>query len=717
MADQSVALQIKTPDMATPLREAQDYEVGQTNLAAGQTKLQMLNRENSGQDIQYRSQLIRDAAAHALDADSWDSAMNAAAQKGAPEASQYVGRYTPLLQQRLFDAYGGAPQGTPGGVGAAPSNAAATPTEALDRMYQNVPPAQIAQSLQKNNMILGVLATVKDQQSQDAAVQRLTAMGIPAAQFLGQNYNPLNIVNLYNQTQQRMAYLQNRVAGASTGAPNPQVKTDMQVVGGVGYDPYNAGKPLTPPVQKPVPDAFGPNGEPIFYTEQGGLVRPGSGTVGPDVAAARIDRTENATGDPNAKNPRSTATGNGQFIDSTWLDTVKEARPELAKSLNDKQLLALRSDPQFSADMTAALATKNAGALSDAKLPVTTASLALAHRFGMDGATKILNAAPNTPMEQLVSPDVLKANPELKGQTAGGVAQGLMRQVGNDPVTTDQQQIFHKGQFDKPQLVETDDGKGGTNRVLAQQNNRTGQWVTADDKRTPIDSTNMVIIPESMGAGGGGRFAGQVIRIMTSAKQATAELGNLVQLPLDSSSGWFMGAQNRTPTSIIGATKQVLAQKVTDQEVQDFNTSIVGMGKALASLESGGMQTNQALIGQFDRLALQTGDTNFTKMRKLATMRQDAENAIESVLTSPLLGKQQKEFAQGLIADLRNAVPFSPNDVTMLERSKKPGATMGDFAKSQGLAPQFVAGQTYTDAKGNTATYGGKDSSGKDVWK
>jgi len=36
-------------------------------------------------------------------------------------------------------------------------------------------------------------------------------------------------------------------------------------------------------------------------------------------------------GDPNAKNPNSSATGAGQFISSTWLDTIKAARPDLAQ--------------------------------------------------------------------------------------------------------------------------------------------------------------------------------------------------------------------------------------------------------------------------------------------------------------------------------------------------------------------------------------------------
>ena len=75
-ADQEVALDVRTPglpattpyDPGTSLSNAQTLIGGQTSLAAGQTKLQMLNRENAGQDIQFRNQLISNAAAHALDA-------------------------------------------------------------------------------------------------------------------------------------------------------------------------------------------------------------------------------------------------------------------------------------------------------------------------------------------------------------------------------------------------------------------------------------------------------------------------------------------------------------------------------------------------------------------------------------------------------------------------------------------------------------------------
>lgn len=712
MADQSIALQVQPVgpmiDPATPLLNAEKIQYGQTELQraksqlardeethdlsmdAGRTSLQRLNRVNQGEDIQYRSQLIRDAAAHAQDPQSWDAAMRAAVKNGAPEAAQYVGRYTPLLQQRLFDSYAGAAPQQGSGATSSLAQGQTSPSDSMDRQFQKATPQQMGEIVRQGDIFLRALSTVKDQASQDQAAAALRAAGVPDQALQGPFSGP-KIVNLWNEVSQRNNYLSKRL---TPGAQEPLVKNDTKSVGGVEYsvDPYKGtATPLTPPVQKVVPDSYDKSGNPLFYTEQGGLVPPGGG-VSVAEAARRTQGVENNTGNPDAKNPRSTATGNGQFIERTWLDTVKEARPELAKALNDKQLLALRSDPQFSSEMTEALAKNNIASLSKAGLPVTTATVALAHRFGSGDVTKLLNANPKTPMEELFPPKdgkpnpVMAANPDLAGKTAGDVAQETARKVGNDPVEVPgEQKVFHKGQYENPKLVETDDGKGGTERVMAQQDKRTGQWVTANEKRTPINSDNLVILPESMMGGGGGRNAAMVTRTLTAARDATSEIKNIVELPLESSSGWFGGAQNAQPHSLMTAAKNVLAQKVTSQDVQDFNTSMIGMGKALAALESGGMQTNQALIAQFDRLALLEGDTQLTKMRKLATMRQQADNALEANMTSPYMGKAQKELSKKIMDELKTAVPWTPSDVTKLQRSDNPTASLGDFAKSKGL--------------------------------
>jgi hypothetical protein len=73
---------------------------------------------------------------------------------------------------------------------------------------------------------------------------------------------------------------------------------------------------------------------------------------------------------------------------------------------------------------------ENKNALSRANLAPTPGNTRLAHFLGSGGAINVLKADPNTPVEQLVSSDAIRANPEvLKGKTAGQVAAWANRQM------------------------------------------------------------------------------------------------------------------------------------------------------------------------------------------------------------------------------------------------------------------------------------------------
>jgi hypothetical protein len=135
-------------------------------------------------------------------------------------------------------------------------------------------------------------------------------------------------------------------------------------------------------------------------------------------------------GDPNARNPNSSATGAGQFIAGTWLDTIKSARPDLAQGKSDDELLALRSDPQLSRQMTEAYAAQNGTILSNAGHPVTPGNTYLAHFAGPQGAVSVLSADPNTPIDKVLTPAAVKANPFLQGMTAGDLRAWADRKMG-----------------------------------------------------------------------------------------------------------------------------------------------------------------------------------------------------------------------------------------------------------------------------------------------
>lgn len=135
-------------------------------------------------------------------------------------------------------------------------------------------------------------------------------------------------------------------------------------------------------------------------------------------------------GDPNARNPNSSAMGAGQFINSTWLDTIKAARPDLAQGKTDQELLALRADPQLSREMTAAYAAQNGKILSQAGHEATPGNTYLAHFAGPKGAVSVLSADPSAPVSSILSPDTIKANPFLARMTAGDLRAWADKKMG-----------------------------------------------------------------------------------------------------------------------------------------------------------------------------------------------------------------------------------------------------------------------------------------------
>ncbi|MBO4228002.1 transglycosylase SLT domain-containing protein [Bradyrhizobium neotropicale] len=124
-------------------------------------------------------------------------------------------------------------------------------------------------------------------------------------------------------------------------------------------------------------------------------------------------------GNPNATNPRSSAAGLGQFIDSTWLSMLRRHRPDIADGRADSDLLALKFDPTLSREMTAAYAADNNAVLTKAGLPVTPGTTYLAHFAGPAGAVKVLQADPATPVAQILDAKAVAANPHIRNFTAG----------------------------------------------------------------------------------------------------------------------------------------------------------------------------------------------------------------------------------------------------------------------------------------------------------
>lgn len=205
---------------------------------------------------------------------------------------------------------------------------------------------------------------------------------------------------------------------------------------GTGPSTVVPGSELSVP-EKPTALA-GPGGMPVLVSPRTGTFRMATegGAAAPEGAPVRPSQTT----DPNViipairgaegtgKNPRSSARDEFQFIDSTFVDMFKKTFPEAARGMSNAQILAQRGATlpdgrKIEMVMGPAFVAKNAQTLARSGFEPTGANVYLSHFLGAGGALKALQANPNTPLADLVKPEVIESNPFLRGMTAGQVRQ------------------------------------------------------------------------------------------------------------------------------------------------------------------------------------------------------------------------------------------------------------------------------------------------------
>lgn len=183
-------------------------------------------------------------------------------------------------------------------------------------------------------------------------------------------------------------------------------------------------------------------------------------------------------------------------------------------------------------------------------------------------------------------------------------------------------------------------------------------------------------------AGGmGSREAVFINRTLTSANEAAKDLENIASLPIKASSGIFGSAH--PGTTMLTAPMTVLGNKMTSQDVQTYNVMATGFHRSLAGIESAGLAPSGQLSNQMDSVIFKEGDTELTKLQKLAQTRQIVEAGLETVLANPKLAPSQRDHVNAIIASVRKAVPFSQQDIIRLQTkwNDDPSATLSSVMK------------------------------------
>lgn len=130
-----------------------------------------------------------------------------------------------------------------------------------------------------------------------------------------------------------------------------------------------------------------------------------------------VGGVENATGNHNAQNPRSSASGDFQFTDDTFVRTYQR---RFGNGESRESILAKKNDPRLQSVMMRDLTDANEDVMRRSGVPLTAGNYYLAHFAGSGGAVK-LHRNLDKPVEAILGQKAVDANPFLKGMTGRDV--------------------------------------------------------------------------------------------------------------------------------------------------------------------------------------------------------------------------------------------------------------------------------------------------------
>jgi hypothetical protein len=136
-----------------------------------------------------------------------------------------------------------------------------------------------------------------------------------------------------------------------------------------------------------------------------------------------------------ARNPRSSAVGQFQFIEETFLDVVRRHFADETMSLSAAALLGLRQDRAFARRAAEAYSKDNAAHLAREGLATSFTNLRLAYLAGPSGAVRVLRAPPQTRVSTLLSSAAISANIFMVHMTAQELIAKCARDLDVDPAS------------------------------------------------------------------------------------------------------------------------------------------------------------------------------------------------------------------------------------------------------------------------------------------
>lgn len=172
--------------------------------------------------------------------------------------------------------------------------------------------------------------------------------------------------------------------------------------------------------------------------------------------------------------------------------------------------------------------------------------------------------------------------------------------------------------------------------------------------------------------------------VSTAANEAASSLVNLQTLPASVTSGLAGGRETK---SVFTAPVDALINSyITKDEEQTYNVEATNLARYIAQVQKGGRVVGASETAETQKgLLIKAGDSQFTRLTKMANGRQKLERAIEVRLASPRTPEGLKEIYRKNLEDIRTAVPFTVADVNAMARAKDKKKTFAQMYPEIGL--------------------------------
>lgn len=242
------------------------------------------------------------------------------------------------------------------------------------------------------------------------------------------------------------------------------------------------------------------------------------------------------------------------------------------------------------------------------------------------------------------------------------------------------------------------------------------EYDKSNQKLTPID-----LAPKNSGGNdptglGGATTQRFTDRIVNSANLAAEAIKNMAALNIETATTGTFG-RREYHGSIMNTPLNTMANKITPQDAQSYNTIIAGLGRTLGTLETAGMAVPASLVEQLETgITAREGDTYATLLMKRAEARQIFEKGIGSTLARGSVTAEQKKMLEDQLKDVKEAIPFKDKDVIAWTNSKDKTKSFEAFLSGKSEKPAASAGPK-KGAIVNGFVFNGGDPNDQKNWK